>query len=411
MAGNETEPGRAPFSTYLRETDATEYRDATLNLPIIDLEHGDSPFDPDPAYFELFRTQSEALAQAGKKYPDSDLYAQNELAPLVREDLDLSEEVAIAFSGGGSDALLDRFFTELFAREPVLGIGPHFANVVNFARKNRERRKMQGYSYYSSGNFVPLGVSQEEALYEITRRRSQMPRNLVIYLNRPGQPDGDVASLESVDMFTAKAFDYGDIVVIDEALGDVMKKTESAAQLVGYNPNVVVMRSTTKTLGVADGVGYVMMSKDVERKYKEVQRPVETRGIHILIAKTILDPEVMQRYTTNLVENKIKPIKQQLKEGLQELGLRVFRSDPRVHMMLVEGPEGVNLHDLIQLHGVLTTSGLAYQPTHPEIGMRHVRMRIPGDRSILPHLLLAIKASLQSKDRPRASRFENVRKY
>ena len=83
-----------------------------------------------------------------------------------------------------------------------------------------------------------------------------------IYIDNPNNPTGQCIPIEDIERITDEARDYNITVIIDEAYGDFMEKSNSAVRLLDKYDNLVVVRTMSKGFGLAGmRAGYIIGCK------------------------------------------------------------------------------------------------------------------------------------------------------
>ncbi|HVV12907.1 Rv2231c family pyridoxal phosphate-dependent protein CobC [Amycolatopsis sp.] len=178
----------------------------------------------------------------------------------------------------------------------------------------------------------------------------------------------------------------GRLVVVDEAFLDAVPgEPESlAGQAI---PGVVVIRSLTKTWGIAGlRAGYVLAEPDVVRKLKAVQPPwsVSTLSARAVVAccrQAALDEAAQLAVAA-------EQDRENLVAGLAELGLKVLGS-PRAPFVLVETPGADRLRLRLREAGYAVRRG----DTFPGLGSDHLRIAV-RDEGVTAGFLRALAGVL-----------------
>lgn len=254
-----------------------EHVEILQHYDLIDCGLGDSPFgSPEELPRILERISSNgALTEAMWKYP-ADRFCERP-AQRVRERFRLSERPTISFHGEGSYGLLAKIILELpdVTREEevgVLGIGPQFPNIVGLAEKHGwDEEGNPNFPYRSITPDLHLPYDQKIDLLIENRDNNHNGRRF-IYIDNPNNPTGDAASPSSVERLVRVSQENGDVVIVDEAYGDILPDKQSAIKLTETYDNLIVVRGMAKVIGLAGiRVGYAVMSPKIGDIYKSLE--------------------------------------------------------------------------------------------------------------------------------------------
>ncbi|MDO5067909.1 MAG: cobyrinate a,c-diamide synthase [Propionibacteriaceae bacterium] len=197
----------------------------------------------------------------------------------------------------------------------------------------------------------------------------------LVMIGNPTNPTGVLHPAEEI----RRCCRPGRVVVVDEAFMDAVPG-ESESMLVGGLTGLLVLRSLTKTWGLAGlRVGYVVGDAELIAQLEAVQTPwaVSTPA---LAAMTAVCSDRAHREVT-LWQEQLQSDREALTEGLRGLGLHVVASE--APFLLVRGPVG--LREKVRARGL----GLRRGDTFPGLGDAWFRVRIPGPelRARLLHVL------------------------
>jgi histidinol-phosphate aminotransferase len=162
------------------------------------------------------------------------------------------------------------------------------------------------------------------------------------------------------------------VLLVDEAWGDYVDDSESAIHMVGRHPNVVVVRSFSKALGLAgERVGYMFLSEPLARYYRQIDVPFEPSIVGATLARAVLDE-------TGLIEEIRREAiasKAEIAGAFASAGLHVLPTHPAVAIMAVESPSRSIVEDL-RARGVRVLPGSSFCRTHPRWDDSFCRVRI-----------------------------------
>ena len=352
-----------------------------LDLPLIDCGLGESPFGLPNSIKEFLRNPNtnEALRDSVEHY-QADRYFER-AARLIRERFDLpdgSDAPRIFLSEGGSYALLDKIILVLpdLTTEHeigVMGVGPQFPNIAGLVKQHgvMPDGKLR-FPYMSIKPSLELPLSEKIRMLIEMRKRENGYR--FIYVDNPNNPTGDFAPIEAIEELVQFTMEKGDVLIIDEAYGDVLPDDQSAIRLTTSYPRLIVIRGMVKVIG-APGlrIGYGVFSKDIGDIFENVPLVFGISGPQQLIGYPILQPEILREHFSTIIP-RIETIKKVLREGLESLGLWIAPTHPSVPIMLVKGPSG--FFRMLARYQIVTEKGSDFQETYP-LDDSFVRMRIP----------------------------------
>ena len=183
------------------------------------------------------------------------------------------------FLGHGSFNLMERVIHKFLRADEMLGVGPQFNEIPS-------EFEAAGGIYRSvpldeAGYLLPVSAL-EEAL-------SRHPVS-ILYIDNPNNPLGRHFDRTDLERLAGSCARRGAVLLVDEAWGDYLPDSESAIHLVGSHPNVIVVRSFSKALGLAgERVGYMFMSGPLAVYYRQVHTPFEPSIVGAMLARAVLD--------------------------------------------------------------------------------------------------------------------------
>ncbi len=176
------------------------------------------------------------------------------------------------FLGHGSFNLIERVIHKLLQADGMLGVGPQFSEVPSEFQE--AGGSYQAFPLDEAGFRLPV-AELEEAL-------AGRPVSIV-YVDNPNNPLGQLFDPADLERLAHACDRRGAVLLVDEAWGDYVDDAESAIHLAGRFPNVAVVRSFSKALGLAgERVGYMFLSEPLAKYYRQVDIPVraDDRGSH-----------------------------------------------------------------------------------------------------------------------------------
>jgi len=113
-------------------------------------------------------------------------------------------------------------------------------------------------------------------------------KSLFIYIANPNQPSGKSIDLIDILKIIKKAKKNGTYVVIDEAYID-FSKFKSAASLVLKFNNLIILKSLSKSFGIAGlRVGYIIANSEINKTLNVVRSPYDISSFSIKVAEYFL---------------------------------------------------------------------------------------------------------------------------
>ena len=161
----------------------------------------------------------------------------------------------------------------------------------------------------------------------------------------PNSPSGTLAPLSAIDDLARRA---RGLVVVDEAYVDFAKET--ALSLLARRPNVVVLRTFSKSFSLAGmRVGLAFASPDVIHQLGKVKDSYNLDRLSLVAARAALDDCAWMQ--ANVA--KVQTARTELIAQLRELGFRVLPSD--ANFVFAESPThaGEELYRKLREAGIL----------------------------------------------------------
>jgi histidinol-phosphate aminotransferase len=303
------------------------------------------------------------------------------LAHKIHERFGLSKEQAPLFFGHGSFNLAERVIHKLIEPTVMIGVGPQFNEIPS-------EFVAAGGSYRP----VPLSGPRYDFPLERIKQLAQEGAS-VIYLDNPNNPTGQLLSLGAVAHIAEHAAQHGVMLLVDEAYGDFVDDSHSSTHLVRAFPNMIVIRSFSKALGLAAArVGYMFMSPEIAVLYRNLDVPFEpTLHSAELALATLEDSDFISGVRKQAAESKsfIMPI-------LLERGFEVLPTHPQTSILTacLKGGNAVRAFASIS---VTVEPGSAFVQTNGSWDDSYCRLRLPP-REHLTELAARIR-SLQLSGR------------
>jgi histidinol-phosphate aminotransferase len=295
------------------------------------------------------------------KYPSTSYTAIKKAIVNFWSDIADLKENEIFLEAGSASVLikLNRLFIESGSK--VLGYCPQFSEYENLV-------KLHGGVY----DFISL---REEENFKFPYKRFLNAINEsynVIYIDNPNNPTGQVIDISIIDEITKKAADYGISVILDEAYGDYMDPSNSAISICEKYNNLLVVRSFSKGLGLANiRLGYLIVKGCLKEYYNTVNIPpfVFPDILSGIITETLNDSEFILQCRENIRKNKAKLISAcKEKFGIAQTSLEI-------PILTLGCKHKGNVYDYFLENGIITAPGEEFT----NLGENHVRLRIPSN--------------------------------
>lgn len=207
-----------------------------------------------------------------------------------------------------------------------------------------------------------------------------------IYIDNPNNPTGQCINIRAIEKIVRTAIRHNIIVVIDEAFGDFMSKSNSAIKLYDKYPNLIVVRTLSKGFGLPGmRVGYMVAHTNLVECMRKVVNPFMVGEISREVAACALKHE-------EFIEESKKDflyMKAEIKKVLNDGGnLHMAETlDTNPLLLLYHNNRKINLKNEFYKLGVLVIDGSYFKGLNSSA----VRVRLPI-KNEFPVLLNAIKA-------------------
>jgi len=262
---------------------------------VIKLNTNENPYPPSPAVLGALH---DAVDDRVRLYPDPEAVALRTEASRLY-DLPVDHVMA----GNGSDELL-----ALLLRA-VVDPGDHVAFPV------------PTYSLYETLVAVQGGVCDTVAWpadWSLPAAIGARDAKLTFLCN-PNSPSGTLVPLEEIDALAAR---LSGVLVVDEAYVDFAR--ESAMPLVGRHPNVVVLRTFSKSFSLAGlRVGLAFGHPDLLAGLRTVKDSYNLDRLALVAAEAALDD--LDHMRANVA--RVRTTRTRLAKALADLGFSVLPSE------------------------------------------------------------------------------------
>ena len=306
------------------------------------------------------------------KYPiiEYDLLKE-ELINYWREYIGTSlTEDNIAF-GGGIMGILRSMSEFLFNQNTnILGCAPQFPRFIS-----EVELKKANYEYYD--------ISKEDnfKFCADSLRRKISNKYDVIHIENPNNPTGQIIDIQEIEKIVSIAQTYNIIVIIDEAYGEYMNKSNSAIKLVKNYDNIVVLRSASKFYGLPNHrVGYLFSSKEFVKIYNEIAIPFPFSDLSANVYRNI----IKNHKEMDSTKQEVMEIKKKMLKALRtENYLYTSIETP---IFTVKSNKYENLSNELRKRGIIAENCTTFL----NLDSRYARLRIPIEWKKLLSILVDI---------------------
>ena len=230
---------------------------------------------------------------------------------------------------------------------------------------------------------VPLGrdLEYDAAALSAARRRAQAPVTIVC---SPNNPTGGVLPLGDLARLLAEA---DGLVIVDEAYHEFAG--QSAVPLLADHPNLIVLRTFSKAMGVAGlRLGYLLAAPEIAQEVNKARLPYNLNFFSQAAALAVLE----QAPAFGEVVGRLIAMRDRLALDLAALpGVRVFPSRANFILFELSGHEPRRVFDDLYARGVLVRDVSAY----PRLE-RCLRVSV-GTEEENATLLRALRESLEER--------------
>ena len=265
------------------------------------------------------------------------------------------------FLGHGSFNLLERLIHKFLKPGMMAGVGPQFSEVPSEFEA-------------AGGHYRQFLLVEPDASLPMNALERELGTDAwsVLYLDNPNNPLGRAFDPAQVEHLAAICDRTGTALLVDEAFGDYLDDAASAIHLVPRYRNLIVVRSFSKALGLAgERIGYMVLSAELARVYREVDVPYEPGIVaQTLAIETLADPAWMDR-----VRAEVRQGKKRIVEALSHTDVRVLPTHPDVAIMAIQRP-GADLSCDLRQKGIVALPGSAFANTHPVWDDSFCRLRV-----------------------------------
>ncbi len=347
---------------YVRDTYLGIQTEYNPSYPVIDCAIGSSQWG-------IAERASDALRdhhlKAQTAYPE--MFYDKLLKPAILERFKIEGlKLDHVFFGHGSFNLAERLIHKLIEPGIMLGVGPQFNEIPS-------------EFVAAGGSYLPVPIQEPDYAFPLKTLKDALKNGVsVLYLDNPNNPLGRLIGLKTLSEIVRVANQEGIIVIIDEAYADFVDDNQSAANLISHFPNIAVLRSFSKGLGLAAArIGYMFLSSELAHYYRMLDVPFEPSLLSAVLARaTLEDSAFIRRVRINSTNEKclLLPL-------IQEAGFTVLPTHPSTSILTAHRSDCDIVASFASV-SIAVEPGSAFQRTHPAWDNSYCRLRLPQPSDI-----------------------------
>lgn len=376
----------------LREQEKISYAMDHIELPEggIDCSEGCNPYGFPPQCADVVKNfdtsrlgpypHSQALFEAIREY--------------WKDEIDVEKENLLLADGSISALyIVNNIFDTHNA--VVLGVSPQFTDYymhaemigIEYDPYQLEKKKNYKFDILEFLKMHYMDISGGEGLPESTKSYN------FIYIDNPNNPTGQCIAFEDIETIVNEAQEYNITVIVDEAYGDFMEKSNSAVRLFNKYKNLVVIRTLSKGFGLAGmRIGYIIGCKELIHCMNKMVNPYMVGELSREVgAEALRHVEFVEKSKADFAA-----MKKQIREVLGCTEERPAGNTGSLHMaetldtnslmLLYHDDKNVNLKEEFWKRGVLVIDGNDFKG----LDSSSARVRLPKIDEF-PVLLNAIR--------------------
>ncbi len=282
-------------------------------------------------------------------YPDPD---SKELRKKLSKNLEINSSNLIITSG--ISELID-LIGQVFIKEnsPVLIPNHTYAEYEPTAKKNKAK-------------ITEIPMPNKEL--QKNKIKPKIKENSILYLCNPNNPTGSLLNKKEIKELLNIIEKTNSLLVLDEAYKEFLENPLKLEDLVIKSPNIILMRSFTKSFGIPGiRIGYGVSSAENIRYLKRAKIPWNTSGIAELVGKELISEQgknFLRRTTKKILKNK-----EELKKELQDLEIKFYSGKANFLMMKVG--KATKIREKLLKKGLIVRDCSSFGlPNHIRVGVR-----------------------------------------
>jgi len=239
-----------------------------------------------------------------RKYP-IDLYQQ--LYRRLSQYLKISEKSLVV--GSGSDQIIDLLLT-------LIGNGRRLTSIYPTFSYFKTRCQLHGIA------FSEIVLSSIDNSLDIDEFNADAKKSHAVYLCSPNNPTGN--QFDKSDILHILDTLKNNLVIVDEAYVEFSKY--SLAKYVNEYPNLIILRTFSKALGLAAArVGYMIANEQLAELFRyRVQLPYAVNSLSLAIAISLISRPKKIQESISLIKHE----RERLYHALSKIkNIDVYKSD------------------------------------------------------------------------------------
>ena len=191
-----------------------------------------------------------------------------------------------------------------------------------------------------------------------------------VFVCNPPNPTGSTISRSVITEIVSAAVDMGVFTVIDECFMEMSVRNESVMDWAPYHHNVIVLRSMTKSFGLAGlRVGYCVADTDVADSLRNIRVPWSVNGLAQVAGVVALQhPEHVQE-GRDYAQQEISYMQDTIR---QVPGIKLYHTDTNYMLIQTAAPARI-VQDRLLKHNILVRDCSSFDgldSNHIRIGVR-----------------------------------------
>lgn len=229
---------------------------STRHEKILDFSSNISPIGPPPGVKKYLKNNLDSI----KTYPDPDSRSTRK---NLRQYTGIPESQITV--GNGATEIIYNFCHAFLQKRPVLIPIPTFGEYE--AASKLYGAKISFFKTMNLNDNLDIFVKQ-------------IPKDGCVFLCNPNNPTGVLTKKNDIKRIVASAAEKSSLVFVDECFIELVPRSdESVSGLIRQYPNLLVLRSLTKSFGLAGvRVGYAMGSKEMIDILNKIKIPWNISG-------------------------------------------------------------------------------------------------------------------------------------
>ena len=243
---------------------------ATLNT-------NENPYPPSLELIEAITQRVKRVSSTLNRYPDRDaIILRKSLASFVNELSGTTFTDSNIWAANGSNEVIQTLFLA-FGSRPSLGFTPSYSMHPLIA-------KVTGTTWIDGARQEDFSLDVDLATEQI---RTHSPG--LTFITTPNNPTGTVVTIDEIEKLAKATQEVGGLLIVDEAYAE-FSEVESAVNLIGKYPHLVVIRTMSKAFAFAGArLGYLIASAELVQSMFLVRLPYHLSALTQAAAEVALE--------------------------------------------------------------------------------------------------------------------------